>query len=348
MKAFTIAEQDSGIRFNKYLDRILPKAGSGFLYKMLRKKNITLNGRKAEGNETLKTGDIVEVFFSDETFAKFASDRPSELPVFAKHAAEKEHIVYEDSQLIVAYKPAGILSQKDTSDSESINEMLLAYLVNRNAVTPESLQTYKPGICNRLDRNTPGIILFSKTAAASREINRLLKERKIRKYYFAVVNGVMKEFIDSRLWLTKDENENMVRITERQISEISVPVHTDFTPIVHNTDLTLVRIRLYTGKSHQIRSVLNYLGYPILGDPKYIVEGDRYWMRNQYYRNLYHLHGQQLVAYAYHFPEEIEAPLKQLSNTTVRSPLPEGFADVVSNEFCRKGDCHAVLEIPGA
>lgn len=349
MKEFTITEKDEGIRFNKYLNRLLPNAGSGFLYKMLRKKNITLNAQKAEGSETLHKGDVVSVYFSDETLMKFRGN-PDEQAVqdFSKHAVLKKDIVYEDDNLIVAFKPAGILSQKDASEAESMNEMLLTYLVRNGKLTSEQLSEYKPGICNRLDRNTAGIILFSKNARTGREMNRLLKERSIDKYYFAVVNGIMKEYIDSTLYLTKNTETNTVRISEQPINSDSVLVHTDFTPVKHNTDLTLVRIRLYTGKSHQIRSVLSFLGYPVLADPKYVTGDGRYAMRNTYYRNLYHLHGQQLLAYAYRFPNETEGYLSYLSGKVFRSVVPEDFAAVVSGEFCNKGDCNAVMEIPRA
>lgn len=347
MKSFTIEARDAGCRFNKYLNKLMPEAGSGFLYKMLRKKNITLNGAKAEGNEVLSRGDVVEIFFSDETFSKFRGEVAKEVPTFSKHKLSKKQIVFENEHLIVAYKPAGLLSQKDTEDSESINELLLTYLADKGELTAESLRSFKPGICNRLDRNTPGILFFAKTAASGREINRLLKERRIRKYYYAVVNGIMTEFIDSKLYLTKDTEGNQVRITEGPISSDSVPVHTDFTPLKHNTDLTLVRVCLHTGKSHQIRSVLQYLGHPILGDPKYIAEGDRYHMRNTYYRNTYHLHGQQLLAYCYLLPKEVGEPLSDLSCRVFRSPVPEDFAELLMKEFDAKGDCHAVLEIPG-
>ena len=101
MKTFTITKQDDGLRFNKYLNRLMPNAGSGFLYKMMRKKNITLNHVKCEGNETLHAGDVVEIFFSDETFANFAGTPAEALPVFAKHPLTADRIVYEDANLII-------------------------------------------------------------------------------------------------------------------------------------------------------------------------------------------------------------------------------------------------------
>ena len=347
MKTFTITKQDDGLRFNKYLNRLMPNAGSGFLYKMMRKKNITLNHVKCEGNETLHAGDVVEIFFSDETFANFAGTPAEALPVFAKHPLTADRIVFEDANLIIAYKPAGILSQKDTPESESMNEMLLQYLSDKGELSAESLRQYKPGVCNRLDRNTPGILLFSKTAAAGRELNRLLRERLIEKYYYAVVAGVFPKYLDSRLYLTKSEDTNTVSITEGPVSSDSVCVHTDFTPVLHTSELTLLRIRLHTGKSHQIRAVLAHLGYPVVADPKYKAADEAVNRISVRYRNSFHLHGQLLLAYAYHFPKETNEPLQALSGKVFRSMLPDGFAAVLNTAFQKKGDLHAFLQIPG-
>ncbi|MBO4281514.1 MAG: RluA family pseudouridine synthase [Lachnospiraceae bacterium] len=347
MKSFTITTNDDGLRINKFLNRLMPNAGSGFLYKMMRKKNITLNHGKCEGNETLHTGDVIEIFFSDETFANFAGKPAEELPVFSKHSVSSDLIVFEDNNLIIAYKPAGILSQKDTPESESMNEMLLSYMAEKGELTAESLSEYKPGVCNRLDRNTPGILLFAKTAPAGRELNRLLRERLIEKYYYAVVAGCFPDFLDSKLYLTKEAETNTVTITEGPISSDSVMVHTDFTPVQKTKDLTLLRIRLHTGKSHQIRSVLSYLGYPVLADPKYKSASEEINAVSVRYRNAYHLHGQLLLAYAYHFPKAIREPLTGLAGRVFRSPVPEGFAKILENEFRVKGDYHAILEIPG-
>ena len=348
MKSFTITTNEDGLRFNKYLNRLMPNAGSGFLYKMMRKKNITLNHARCEGNEILHAGDVVEIFFSDDTFANFAGKKAETLPVFSKHVVSADQIVYEDDNLIVAYKPAGILSQKDTPESESMNEMLLTYMASKGELSAESVAAYKPGVCNRLDRNTPGILLFSKTAPAGRELNRLLRERLVDKYYYAVVAGRFPKFLDSKLYLTKDEETNTVSITEGPISSVSVAVHTDFTPVKSTSELTLLRIRLHTGKSHQIRAVLAHLGYPVVADPKYKAADEAVNRISVRYRNLFHLHGQLLLAYAYHFPKEIKEPLWGMSDKVIRSNIPEGFADVLTKPFQVKGDLHAVMEIPGA
>lgn len=343
----TIEENDAGQRLHKYLTRLMPAAGSGFLYKMLRKKNITLNGRKVEGSEILAAGDSVELFFADDTFASFRGTASETVPLFSEHPIRSSEIVYEDDDILIACKPAGVLSQKDTPEGESYNEMILQYLIDSGKVTAASLKSYKPGICNRLDRNTAGLVLFGISLPGGREMNRLLKERSIGKYYYAIVFGAFDKPVDSRLYLTKDTSVNQVKITGDKVSEDSVPVHTSIKPVRSGQDISLVRVQLHTGKSHQIRSVLAYLGHPVLGDPKYIEEGSRFASLNQHYRIRYHLRGQLLLAYALHFPAEPAGPLAKVSGKTFYAPVPERFAEVAVTEITKGEELYAVMEIPG-
>ncbi len=347
MISHTITDRDAGSRFNKFLERLLPNANSGFLYKMLRKKNITLNGKKAEGRETLEAGDTVEIFFSDETYAAFRKAESTEPVSYSAHPIKESDIVYRDDSVLIACKPAGILSQKDTPESESFNEMVLQYLLNEGIVNPASFREYKPGICNRLDRNTAGLVIFGLTLPAGRELNRLLKERKIGKYYYAVVLGEMKRPIDSRLFLTKDSAANQVSITEQKQNEESVSVHTEIIPVCSGKELSLVRVILHTGKSHQIRSVLSYLRHPVLGDPKYISSDSPFASLNQKYRVRYHLHAQMLLAYALRFPEGLSGEVEKVSGKIFYAPLPKPFAEVITSEFTKGADPDAVMEIPG-
>ena len=348
MKQFTITEAEQGQRLTKYLARLLPNAGSGFLYKMLRKKNITLNGAKADGSETVKNGDTVCVYLSDDTFASFAGKPADTLPVFANRAFPSGRIVFENSQVIIADKPAGLLSQKDKAESESLNEQLLQYLVVRGEITPASLQSFKPSVCNRLDRNTSGLVTFAKTLQAGRELNRILRDRNIEKYYYAFAIGRFEKHVDSRLYVNKDTETNTVTVSEKPVSSDSMPVHTEFFPAAYSDSLTLLRIKLHTGRSHQIRSVLGYLGYPVLGDPKYASLKSETAEVQKKLQIKYHLSGQQLLAYALSFPKELPDCLSDLSGKVFYASLPENFDTVLRQEFRLKGDCHAVLQIPGS
>ncbi|MBR5712503.1 MAG: RluA family pseudouridine synthase [Lachnospiraceae bacterium] len=347
MKEITVQSQEEGRRFVRYLERLLPNAGTGFLYKMLRKKNITLNHAKADGNETLRAGDVISVFFSDDTYAKMSgvpSDVTSELH-FSKNAVEDSSIVYEDEDLMAVFKPVGVLSQKAEAGDDSLNEMMLQYLAERGDITNESLRAFTPGICNRLDRNTAGIVWFAKTLRGAQGMAQIMRGRSVAKFYFALVEGIMQKPVDAKLYLSKDEESNTVKIF-REPSEGCVPVHTEVVPVVSNRRVTLVRVRLFTGKSHQIRSVCKFLGHPVIGDPKYLpTDADT----TAYFRSRYHLHGQQLFAYAYVFPEELPEGLSELAGETVTGLVPDTFFEIMLGEFPKKGeDGYGYLEVPGS
>lgn len=344
MKEFTITKQEAGQRFHKYLNRILPNAGSGFLYKMLRKKNITLNGAKAEGGETLSAGDVINIFFSDETFAKMSGANAPEVVRFSARTLSEEQIVYEDEHLMAVFKPTGVLSQKDASGAEAINEEALQYLLERGDVSTESLRMYKPGICNRLDRNTAGILWVAKTLAGAQAMAEVLRNRNLEKYYFAFVTGVLTENSDVTLYLTKNEESNTVTVHETPAEGASM-IRTGIYPVASNKRITLVRIRLYTGRSHQIRSVMKHVGHPVLGDPKYSpTDADTV----AFYRTRYHLHGQQLFAYAYRFPEDLPEALSELCGETITGLVPDAFAELLAGELPpAKEKEYGYLEIPG-
>ena len=331
MKEIRISSKDSGQRLSKYLGRILPAAGSGFLYKMLRKKNITLNDAKADGSETVREGDVVKVFFSDETYAKMSGTAvvADVLPTFALHPVEEEQIVYEDEHLMAVYKPAGVLAQKDEGGTEAINEQVLQYLADRGDLTAESLRLFKPGICNRLDRNTAGILWFAKTLRGAQGMARALHDRVFGKFYYALLVGQLDRCMDTDFFLTKDSGTNTVMISETP-SEGSEQVHTGIEPVDSNRRVTLARIRLYTGKSHQIRSVCKHIGFPVLGDPKYGTDDSGL---NSYFRAKYHLHGQQLFAYSYEFPETLPEGLEELAGETITGIVPETFSEILNGEF---------------
>ncbi len=362
MQERMIQKGEDNQRLNKYLNRLLPHAGSGFLYKMLRKKNITLNGKKAEGNELLKVGDRISIFFSDETFYKFSGSKPGSLNTvaedlsfglaFSKRAVSKEDILYEDDGLIVAYKPFGVLSQKNTPDSESINEQLLQYLVDTKQLTAVSMRSFRPGVCNRLDRNTSGLILFAKSLPASQAVHSCLKNRSIDKFYFAFVFGHMLDKHEDVSYLTKNADTNRVTISKKPLDATSSEIHTIIEPVAHSKKLTIVRVELLTGKSHQIRAVLQSLGHPILGDPKYMDSDDSgkesaYQGTLRELRGRYHIKGQQLVAYAYRFHEDVPEALEHLRGKTIRSLLPKDFENVLLGEDWGIGvtNPYGILEI---
>ena len=270
MRQLIIHKNDENQRLDKYLKKYLKEAPGSFIYKMLRKKNIVLNGKKADGTEKLSAGDEVKLFLAEDTLVKFTGEGQSLSEV--KFPVKKDlEVLFEDENLLIINKPAGELSQKAEAKDVSMNEYALGYLQEKGDITEESLKVFKPSVCNRLDRNTSGILIVAKTYQAAREFGTALSKRSVRKYYQCIVKGEVKkaEKIDGFLW--KDEKTNKVEIYKTPKKD-AAEIHTAYQPLKYKDGLTLLEVHLITGRAHQIRAHLSSSGHPILGDPKY---GDR-------------------------------------------------------------------------
>ena len=173
MKEFQIRDNEAGQRFDKYLSKLLRNAPKSFFYKMLRKKNITLNGKKATGNEKLEAGDQVKLFLSDETFDKFSQQDK------AARAVTTLDVLYEDADVLLINKPAGMLSQPDDTKEPSMVEYVIGYLLEKGELTEEDLWTFRPSVCNRLDKNTSGIIAAGKSLVGLQELSELFHDRTV-------------------------------------------------------------------------------------------------------------------------------------------------------------------------
>ncbi len=333
MREIKVGINEAGQRLDKLLRKYLKEAQSSFIYKMLRKKNIVLNDRKADGKEILAEGDAVKLYFSEETFAVMTGrgtaghtagqqdETKQRQGADAGRKLPEERIVYEDAQLLVINKKAGWLSQSDGSAVISANELCLSYLTESGQLTAEQLETFKPSIANRLDRNTSGLLLFGKTLPALQALSELLRDRSLRKYYLAVVRGEIHEGQKISGFLTKDSKRNQVRITATEEGE-SDPIETAYTPLYVQSGkhgYTVLRVHLITGKTHQIRAHLASIGHPILGDPKY---GDR--QENRYWQEKLGIRGQLLHAWELEFPQ-LSGALEALSGQQLRALPPKTF-----------------------
>lgn len=319
MKQLTIGANEAGQRLDKYLKKLLRHADSGFIYKMLRKKNIVLNGKKAEGCAHLVAGDRITLYLSDDTFHKFSQNQAWEQMKrrMALPAPDME-ILYEDADILIMNKPAGMLSQKAVSSDFSANEWMLDYLTETGAVTKQSLQTFRPAVCNRLDRNTSGILIGGKTLHGLQSMSRQLKERTAKKYYRCVTAGILQEGAHLKGYLYKDHKKNKVSISlEEHIGqEKGQYIETEYWPVGYSKEHTMLEVHLITGRSHQIRAHLASAGHPILGDQKYGSPrlNDRYRIKTGCRHQL--LHAFRIVL---ENGQEVTAPLPDYF-------LPDAFA----------------------
>lgn len=318
MQELKVSKREAGQRLDKYLRRFLNQAPDSFIYKMLRKKNITLNEKKASGSEKLVEDDNIKLFLSDDTIAKFseAIDVANNLTL---------DIIFEDEDVVFINKPAGVLSQKASVDDVSMNEYLISYLVENQAISMRELATFHPAICNRLDRNTSGLLLAGKSMAGLQGLSDMLKQRTMRKFYMCLVKGVVEKGNHIKGYLKKDEQKNKVRISEDEIKN-GEQIETAYEPLGNNGEITLLKVELITGKTHQIRSHLNAIGHPLVGDHKY---GDK--KVNEAFKTKYKLHHHLLHSWFIEFGE-IKGDLKGLSKRKFIAPAPPIFEEILKAE----------------
>ncbi len=336
MQEIIINEANEGQRLNKFLGKYLDAAPQSFIYKMLRKKNIKLNKRKVTGNEVLKATDTIQIFMSDEAIMNFRKDGkvPAvtvkqqsilQLKTPVKDSLAGIPILYEDEDIIILNKPAGVLSQKAQPDDYSLNERIVDYYHSKN--NADSL--FVPSVCNRLDRNTSGIILAGMSLKGSQMLSRILKDRTLDKYYLTIVSGKVEKASTIKGFLTKKASHNQVvvyqTIEEATKNGVEKPafIETQYEPIDYgrfcNLDFTLLKVKLVTGKTHQIRAHLRSIGHPIIGDGKYGLKSV-----NAVTKKEFGLKHQLLHAYEITFPSGLEVA-KQIEKQTIRATLSDEF-----------------------
>lgn len=318
MKLLIIRENEAGQRLDKYLAKLLEQAPKGFIYKMLRKKNIVLNGKKAMGKEMLQVEDQVKLFLSDETMEKFG--RKS----FQKVRGNLD-VIYENQDVILINKPAGLLSQKGQAADVSLVEMIISYLLEKGELTQEELQTFRPGICNRLDRNTSGLVVGGKTLKGLQELSSIIASRELKKYYICLAGGKVEKPSKISGYLYKNERTNKVTVVQKPVEQAR-PIETEYTPLDTNGKVSLIKVHLITGRTHQIRSHLSSIGHPLIGDAKY---GSL--SLNREYKKKYGVNHQLLHAWELEFPKK-EIDRLGIKENNFYAPLPEEFCKVIQGE----------------
>lgn len=316
MRQIVVTEKEAGQRLDKFLTKYMSKAPKSFFYKMLRKKNIKLNDAKADGSEKLQTEDVIKLFLSEETIANFSEE------VNVTNVQSDLSILYEDDNLLIVNKEAGVLSQKAQKDDVSLIEYITAYLLESGQITKEQLRSFHPGVCNRLDRNTSGIIIAGKTLLGLQKMSELLKTRNLDKYYQCIVKGKVTKKQCVEGYLTKNRSHNKVQISTMP-TEGADYIKTEYEPLCVTEEFTLLKVKLFTGKSHQIRAHLQSMGHPIIGDGKYGDVQVNKRLRKEYRLRHHVLHSWQLV-----FPVLEEPEFAGISGKTIEAPVPEYFAEL--------------------
>lgn len=331
MKQFIAGKNEAGQRFDKYLSKLLREAPKSFIYKMLRKKNITLNGKKAAGSEMLSEGDEIRLFLSDETFLKFSgtnenaartdSGSPGRRSGGERAAAFAKRIIYEDDDLLFWNKPLGVLSQPDASERDSIVEMLQNYLLWSGKLCEKDLATFRPAPVNRLDRNTSGIVLCGISLRGLQFLSEAIHERTVQKKYVCVIYGSIK---DGRYdaYLKKAETGNKVEVSDDPIPG-GKPITTVFRTLSGHGRYTLLEAELVTGRTHQIRAHLTHMGCGIVGDPKYGNPEVNREVKQKYGIQYQMLHAAEVIFC------DSEEPFGYLAGKTFRAEIPPDFARIL-------------------
>lgn len=314
-----IGTNEAGQRLDKFLRKYLKDVPLSAIFKALRKGDIRINGVKQKENYSLQLNDVIEI--------KYIKSKPEKKEKkFIKVDPSGLKITYEDENILIVEKWPGVLVHPDQKGAEpSLTDFVLSYLNEKGDYLPEKEITFTPAPCNRLDRNTSGVVIFGKNFESLRTMNEMIREGNVKKYYNSLVTGRIKDGI-YKGYISKDENENISKVYDQKApntKEISMEVKT----LQSNGAFSLLEIDLITGRSHQIRAHLSHLGHSIIGDSKY---GDK--KMNSFFENKFGLTYQFLYAYKLIFRGG-EGKFEYLKNKTIAEALPPMFKKIKKDVF---------------
>ncbi len=313
MKTLIIDENYENQRIDKYLKKLLCQAPSQLIYKMIRKKDVKVNGVRVKENYILKKGDKVELFLYEDRFQELTK------PQSIYDLAITFDVLYEDQNILVVNKPVGLLVHEDINeDMNTLSNQVLTYLYQKGEYDPQQTLGFTPGPVHRLDRNTSGIVIFGKTMRALQDLNEMMKKRHcIDKTYLTICKGYMTS-VELIGYMKKDSDRSLARMVSSN-TEGALKMHTIVENIQSNQKYSLLKVKIITGRTHQIRLHLSSVGHPIIGDSKY---GD--FELNRYLKKTYHFQNQFLHAYQIQFVKPIGS-LKYLQDVVIQSPLPQNL-----------------------
>lgn len=309
MVEFQIGANDSGQRIDRFITKAMPELPKSMMYRLIRKKDIKLNGRRCEISDRLSEGDVVRVYVKESVSAERRADMS-----FLSVPAEIQ-IVYEDENILVVNKPVGIDSHPGSSFSgDTLIDRIKHYLYNKKEYVPEGENAFAPALCSRLDRNTSGLVTAAKTAPALREVNAAIRSGALHKIYRCVLTARPPHDEDVlTAYHHKDTAHNTVNISDVCIDSYK-EIRTGYRVLAERRGLVLAEITLFTGRTHQIRAHMAHIGCPLLGDGKYgDISANK---RNGVFR-------QALCAYALDFELPSDSPLAYLNDVVIKAPTPE-------------------------
>ena len=266
MKEFTVGQNDAGQRLDRFVAKAVPLLPDSLMQKYIRLKRIKLNGKRAERNAHLAAGDVIQLYINDEFF-----DAPKQENAYLTVCVPKLNIVYEDENILLAdKKPGQAVHPHDGAEyGKTLIDHIQAYLYAKREWRPREENSFAPALCNRIDRNTGGIVIAAKNAEALRILNEKIRDREIEKFYLCAVSGRPRP-ASGRLenYLFKDAKKNQVFIKDKPEPGCKTAV-TEYRVLGRKGQLSLVECRLLTGRTHQIRAQMAHAGWPLLGDGKY-------------------------------------------------------------------------------